>query len=110
MKSSVISPEKTLYWFRVTAFAEACSWAGLLVGMLFKRVLDVSEIGVQIFGPIHGVLFLAYLVSVALAAKTNGWTIRRWVWGLLASIPPLCTIWFERVVTRRQPELEPQPA
>ncbi len=44
--------------FRVVAVAEACSWACLLVGMFVKWILRVSEIGVQVFGPIHGGLFV----------------------------------------------------
>ena len=43
--------------FRLAAIAEACSWAGLLVGMFFKYVVVGDDIGVKIFGPVHGALF-----------------------------------------------------
>lgn len=87
-------------WFRIAAIAEACSWLGLLVGMFFKYVVVHNEIGVKIFGPIHGMLFLGYLIIVVLAARSHGWTRKRVIYGLLASIPPLFTLWFERVVSR----------
>ena len=42
-------------WFRLIAFAEAVSWAGLLVGMYFKYLgSPQTEIGVKVFGPVHG--------------------------------------------------------
>ena len=34
--------------YRVVAIIEAITWAGLLVGMLFKYVIDGSELGVRI--------------------------------------------------------------
>ena len=40
--------------FRVVAVFEAFTWAGLLVGMYFKYLGNGSELGVQIFGPLHG--------------------------------------------------------
>ncbi|WP_018348995.1 DUF3817 domain-containing protein [Longispora albida] len=86
--------------FRIAAIAEACSWAGLLVGMFFKYVVVHNELGVKIFGPIHGVLFVVYGVSVILAARAYRWDPRTIALGLAASIPPLATIWFERRVTR----------
>ncbi|MBL9141247.1 MAG: DUF3817 domain-containing protein, partial [Phycisphaerae bacterium] len=48
--------------FRFAAIAEAVSWAGLLVGMLFKYVVIKDPIGVQIMGPVHGLLFVVYVI------------------------------------------------
>jgi integral membrane protein len=89
--------------FRVAAIAEACSWAGLLVGMFFKYVVVENEIGVKIFGPIHGGLFLLYVLSVVLVRQQLDWGFRRTIVGLLAAIPPFATIWFERHVLRAAP-------
>ncbi|MGH3545423.1 MAG: DUF3817 domain-containing protein [Mycobacteriales bacterium] len=101
----LVSPSTAMTWFRIAAIAEACSWVGLLAGMFFKYVVVGNEIGVKIFGPVHGGLFLAYLVAVTLAALRNGWNRKRLIYGLLASIPPLFTLWFERTVARSQPPL-----
>ncbi|MGH3657759.1 MAG: DUF3817 domain-containing protein, partial [Micromonosporaceae bacterium] len=87
--------------FRIAAVAEACSWLGLLVGMFFKYVVVHDEIGVKIFGPIHGALVLAYCLMVLLVRGDQGWDRRTTVLALLASVPPLTTIWFERWASRR---------
>jgi integral membrane protein len=86
--------------FRAAAVAEACSWAGLLIGMVVKYGPVGNPIGVKIFGPIHGGLFLLYLLSVLLVRQTLGWRGRRTALGLLAAIPPFCTVLFERRVLR----------
>ena len=82
--------------FRVVAVAEACSWAGLLVGMLFKYLIVGNEIGVQVFGPIHGALFVGYVVITVLTARTFGWRLPTTLLGLACSVPPFATLWFER--------------
>ncbi len=87
--------------FRATAVAEAMSWTGLLVGMFFKYVTETGEQGVKIFGPVHGVLFVAYLAATLWAARAERWSLARTAVALLASIPPLTTLLFERWVSRR---------
>lgn len=82
--------------FRVVAAVEAFTWVGLLVGMFFKYVVVHNEIGVQVFGPLHGGAFVVY-VGVALVA----WRVLGWGWwttalALAASVPPLTTVVFER--------------
>jgi integral membrane protein len=81
--------------FRVVAVAEACSWAGLLGGMLFKYLIVGNEIGVQVFGPIHGALFVGYVMITLLAGRTFGWRLPTTLLGLACSIPPFATLWFE---------------
>lgn len=87
--------------FRVVAFAEAVSWAGLLVGMFFKYVVDAGELGVQVFGPIHGTVFLTYVVVALVAWRRLGWSLPVAAVALAASIPPFCTVLFEEWVRRR---------
>ena len=87
--------------FRAVAIAEACSWVGLLIGMFFKYVVVQNEIGVQIFGPIHGALFVLYLVVTLLAARRLRWSAGTLVLALISSIPPLMTVWFERRAARQ---------
>lgn len=88
-----------LRWFRVAAVAEALSWAGLLIGMVFKYLVVENEIGVEIFGPIHGVIFIVYVATVLVAARAQRWAPSTWILGLVSSIPPFMTIWFERRVS-----------
>jgi integral membrane protein len=96
--------------FRVAAVAEAFSWAGLLVGMFLKYGPVDNEIGVRIFGPIHGGLFLLYLVSVLLVRTPLRLGFRRTILGLAAAIPPFTTVWFERSMLRRAARLSSSPA
>ena len=68
--------------------------------MFVKWVLKTSEVGVQIFGPIHGGIFLAYVVVALLTSRVLGWSTRTTVVALICSVPPLATVWFERLATR----------
>jgi integral membrane protein len=86
--------------FRAVAIAEACSWTGLLIGMVFKYLVVFDDVGVRVFGPIHGALFVAYVVVTLLAARAFRWRAATVLLGLAASIPPLATVWFERRATR----------
>ncbi|MFB9680775.1 DUF3817 domain-containing protein [Streptosporangium vulgare] len=90
--------------FRYVAIAEACSWAGLLVGMYVKYVVAAGDLGVKIFGPVHGALFVLYLAAVLYAARQARWSLGTVVVGLVCSVPPLATLWFERRMLARHRE------
>ncbi|WP_285593902.1 DUF3817 domain-containing protein [Kineosporia sp. NBRC 101731] len=81
--------------FRVVAFAEAVSWLGLLIGVYLKRVAETTEVGVQVFGPIHGAVFVTYVLLTLCLARVRRWSIGTTVLGLAASIPPFFTVVFE---------------
>lgn len=82
--------------YRFVAVAEACTWAGLLVGMFLKRVTHTTDLGVQIGGMVHGVAFIAFCLTTLVVAIDQGWTKRRTLVGLASAIPPFATIWFDR--------------
>src|SRR3954452_17343127 len=96
----VVTPRTAATAFRVVAVAEALSWIGLLIGMYVKYVPETSEIGVKVFGPIHGAIFVAYVLITLVAARVLRWPAGTTLLALAASVPPLVTIWFERWVTR----------
>jgi integral membrane protein len=88
-------------WFRIIAFAEAVSWVGLLVGMYFKYLGSPrTEIGVKIFGMIHGLVFLAFVVAALVVGIAFKWAVSSWLLALLGSVVPLGSviflIWVER--------------
>ena len=87
--------------FRLAAIAEAWSWAGLLAGMYFKYGAFANPVGVQIMGPVHGGLFIVYLVCAFRAAKSQKWGRTVTVWALVAAVPPFATWIFERWVLKR---------
>jgi integral membrane protein len=82
-------------WFRLVALLEAVSWVGLLIGMYFKYLGSPrTEVGVQVFGMAHGLIFIAFVLTglaVGIAAK---WPVGTWLLALLASIVPLCSVIF----------------
>lgn len=88
--------------FRFFAMAEAFSWVGLLVGMYFKYLGSPrSEIGVKIFGPVHGGLFVAFLVVAVLAGIAFRWNPVTWFLALLGSFVPFGTVIFVMWADRR---------
>ncbi len=86
--------------FRAVAIAEALSWAGLLVGMLFKYAIGGSEVGVQVFGPIHGAVFVLYVGVALLTWRSLAWSPVVGLLALAASVPPFGTLVFERWAVR----------
>ena len=95
--------------FKVVAIAEAISWAGLLIGMFFKYVVIEHEIGVQVFGPVHGVIFMAYVAVTLVTWGALRWSTGTGVLAVLASVPPFGSWAFERWAARRG-RLDPVPA
>jgi integral membrane protein len=100
VSAPVLSPPLAARVFRAVSIAEACSWAGLLAGMAVKYGPVGNDVGVAVFGPIHGALFVAYVVVALVAARVFRWDLRTLVVALAASVPPLATLWFERRARR----------
>ena len=97
---------RIVFAFRIIAVVEALTWLGLLIGMYFKWIAQTGEVGVKVFGPIHGAVFVAYLV-VALLTSAGAALVRvddRA--GPGRSVPPFCTVWFE-TWAKRTGRLEP---
>lgn len=87
--------------FSITAAVEALTWVGLLIGMWFKYGGAGNEIGVKIFGPLHGAVFVAYVLAAVAVAWQQKWPL---FWtttlALVAAVPPFATIIFERWAKR----------
>jgi integral membrane protein len=90
-----------LHLFRRVAIAEAVTWGLLLVGMFLKYVTETTELGVRVFGMVHGVVFVAYCLTTVVVAVDQRWSARRTLLGLAASVPPFCTVLFDRYAERR---------
>lgn len=87
--------------YRAVATAEAITWALLLTGMFLKYVTRTTELGVQVFGMVHGVVFIAYCLTTVLLWLDQRWPLGRLVLGLAAAVPPFATIPFERHAERQ---------
>jgi integral membrane protein len=74
--------------FRYIALVEATTFLALLVASYVKRS-DGGELGVQILGPIHGLLFIAYvIVALRLRQEEIGWTNAQTFWILVGAVLP----------------------
>jgi integral membrane protein len=73
--------------FRYVALAEATTFLALLVASIVKRT-GGEEIGVQILGPIHGLLFIAYVVIALNLREEVGWTNKQIFWILVGAVLP----------------------
>ncbi|KRE60658.1 DUF3817 domain-containing protein [Nostocoides sp. Soil756] len=86
--------------FPALARAEVVSWSLLLVGMFLKYVSQTTGLGVRVFGLVHGVVFLAYLLVTLVVWVDQRWPARVGLAALAAGIPPFATLWVERHVER----------
>jgi len=91
----------SLQTFRVVALTEATSFLLLLVASVLKRTAD-AEIGVTILGPIHGVLFVAYvLIALNLKAEQQ-WSAKETGYILLGAVVPFGGYAVDRWLARRE--------
>jgi integral membrane protein len=73
--------------FRRIALLEATSFLALLVATYIKHQ-DRGEVGVDILGPIHGALFIAYVVLALSLRRRAGWSRRATLLILLGAVAP----------------------
>lgn len=77
--------------FATMALVEAVTWTGLLLGMFLKYVTGTTDAGVWLFGRLHGLAFLAYVVTTVWVATRLRWPMWALLVALLAAVPPLLT-------------------
>ena len=88
MSDTTVAPRLAVTrWFRVVAVVEAISWLLLIVATVVKYSAD-APLGVHIMGPIHGVLFLAYVVLALEVRRRLRWDGRTTLIVLAESIVP----------------------
>lgn len=91
----------TLRSFRYVALAEATSFLALLVATVVKHT-GGSEIGVKILGPIHGLLFLAYVLMAWQLREEAGWTNRQTFWIMVGAVLPFGGYVVDRWLVQRE--------
>jgi integral membrane protein len=87
--------------FRSFAVAEVVTWALLIGGMLLKYVAKVGDWPVSVAGPIHGFVFLAYLVAGVVVAVNQRWSVGVTVLALASAVVPFASLPVERWIDRR---------
>ena len=85
--------------FRVMAFVVGTALFVLLVAMVLKYGFDREQFS-ETWSPIHGFLFIVYLVTVSDLARRAGWSVLRTVGVMLAGTVPVLSFVVERRVTR----------
>ncbi len=73
--------------FRIIALLEATSFLALLVASYLKRQ-DQGELGVQILGPVHGALFIGYVVLAFAVRAELRWSAKVTALVLLGAVLP----------------------
>lgn len=87
--------------FSVIALIEALTWAGLLIGMYLKYVSGTTEMGVWLFGRLHGFAFISYVIACMICSAKLRWPWWATTLAFLAAIPPLVTLPLELFFKRR---------
>lgn len=90
--------------FRITALAEATSFIALLVATYVKYGHD-EPAGVQVLGPLHGLLFVAYVLLALKLAPRAGWSARTTLWILAGAVLPFGGFVVDRWLARRSAAL-----
>jgi integral membrane protein len=85
--------------FRVMAYATGVMLLALvLVAMPLKYIWD-SETAIAIVGPLHGFLYMVYVVTAFDLAVRAKWAFTRTILVLLAGTVPVASFYAERKVT-----------
>ena len=86
--------------FRVVAIAEATSFLALLAATYVKYANE-EPVGVQVLGPLHGLLFIAYVLLALHLAPRAGWPARTTLVVLLGAVLPFGGYAVDRWLARR---------
>lgn len=86
--------------FRITALAEATSLLALLAATYVKYGHGEPG-GVQLLGPLHGLLFIAYVLLALNLASRAGWSTRTTALVLLGAVLPFGGFVVDRWLARR---------
>jgi len=86
-ETTIVGSTAVTRWFRIVAVAEAVSWLLLIVATIVKYSAD-APLGVHVMGPIHGVLFIAYVILTLEVRRRLSWDGRTTLVVLAESIVP----------------------
>ncbi|MAH90685.1 MAG: hypothetical protein CMA11_02845 [Euryarchaeota archaeon] len=90
--------------FRISGILETISTISLFFIAMPLKYIGGNEILVKIIGPIHGALFILYIVLVWWEQRQGRMDANLAIKGMLAAIPPGGPIWFERKLATKNIE------
>jgi len=92
--------------FRIIAFLEGLSFVLLVfVAMPLKYGMGLPQ-AVRLVGMAHGVLFVAFIVTLAGAALAASWTLRQVAVAFAASLLPFGTLLMDRTWRSMDPAVK----
>jgi integral membrane protein len=86
--------------YRVMAYAVGVGLVVLVFVGVPLQLAGHPEV-VNVVGPIHGFLYVVYLVAAADLTRRGRWPLTQLVWVILAGLIPFAAFVVERRVTRR---------
>jgi integral membrane protein len=95
---TVLTPRQ----FAWLAVAEAGSFVLLLIGMFFKYGFE-NETGVSVMGPIHGLLFVAYVLGALVVRSAAPWSWGQTAKVVLAGIVPIAGFFVAERLMKQMP-------
>ena len=89
--------------FRGVALAEATSFLALLVASYVKHT-GGGEVGVSVLGPIHGALFVAYVILALRVRERLSWSTTTTAWVFAGAVLPFGGFVVDRWMARGEPK------
>lgn len=87
-----------LYRFRIVALIEGWSYLFLLFIAMPLKYIAHFPLPVKYAGWLHGVLFIAYGITLLHAWVSRRWSIPKAALAMLVSFVPFGTFWFDKQI------------
>jgi integral membrane protein len=87
---------EAVHRFRRVAYVEGISYVALLFIAMPLKYFAGFPIAVRVVGLVHGLLFIAYVVTLWLAASEARWSFKKSAVAFLASLIPFATFPLEK--------------
>ena len=98
MKNKFKSP---VFRLRIAGFLEGISLLVLLFAAVPRKYFFQDPSWVKAIGPVHGILFLWFVVSTLSVAVEQQWKFRQTTWKvLMACLVPFGTIYIDRKILK----------
>jgi integral membrane protein len=95
-----------LTFFKVMAIIVGIGLLLLVLGMILRYGFGHPTLS-KTWSPIHGFLYIVYLISTALLGVKAGWTVTKMVGVMLAGTVPFLSFWMEQRVAKSFEEPAP---
>ncbi|AHZ83663.1 DUF3817 domain-containing protein [Bdellovibrio bacteriovorus] len=82
--------------FRILGWLEGASFLILLLIAMPMKYMAGNPALVKSMGPIHGFLFIGYILMANFIASELNWSMKQRILSFAAAVLPAGTFWFER--------------